>query len=137
MKDKQKESSSFDPFVAGSKMTSPDPGLIDFGEDYLLHVECGPNQAKLYLNRLKMGSRGACVVFNNAWLTPNQFQAVSGRKTAKDWKRSIKHFGKSLKLLLAKGTLTIDPAECRCENCSGDAKVTIDSLTLCIILETL
>ena len=113
--------------MTARERTSPDPGIIDFGEDYLLHVECGPNQAKLYLNRLKMGSRGACVVFNNAWLTPNQFQAVSGRKTAKDWKRSIKHFGKSLKLLLAKGTLTIDPAECRCENCSGEAKVRINT----------
>ena len=83
-----------------------------------LEVQCGLNKAVLYLHRLKMGSKGACVLFEESWLTPNEFQAISGRETAKDWKRSIKHHGKSLKLLLSKGQLLLgsDP-HCRCEEC--------------------
>ena len=50
-------------------------------------------------------------------MTPNEFQAASGRELAKDWKRSIKHHDKSLKLLIGKGFLFIDPAVCRCEHC--------------------
>jgi hypothetical protein len=87
------------------------------GDDVILDVECGLNKGVLYLNRLSSGSKGACVLFDNAWLTPNEFQYVSGRETAKDWKRSIKHYGKSLKLLIAKGFMTTEPASCKCEGC--------------------
>lgn len=73
--------------------------------DVKLYVECGVNKGVLYLNRLCSGSKGACILHDCAWLTPNEFQYVSGRETAKDWKRSIKHHGKSLKLLMAKGIL--------------------------------
>jgi len=88
------------------------------GDDLRLEVTCGQNQAVLYTSRLQLGSKGTCVLFENAWLTPNEFQYVSGRETAKDWKRSIKHHGKSLKVLIAKGILSTSlPARCNCSQC--------------------
>lgn len=75
------------------------------GNDVVLEVECGNNRGLLYLSRLCQGSRGACIQHGGSWLTPNQFQQASGRQTAKDWKRSIRHAGRSFKLLLTKGLL--------------------------------
>ena len=83
----------------------------------ILQVECGLNKAVLHLDQLCQGSKGACVLFDDAWMTPNEFQAASGRELAKDWKRSIKHHDKSLKLLIGKGFLFIDLAVCICEHC--------------------
>ena len=77
----------------------------------ILQVECGLNKAVLHLDKLCQGSKGACVLFDDAWMTPNEFQAASGRELAKDWKRSIKHHDKSLKLLIGKGFLFV----CDCE----------------------
>ena len=85
--------------------------------DIVLEIECGPNAALLYLSRLCQGSKGPCIWFQDAWLTPNEFQYVSGRETAKDWKRSIRHCGKSMKLLLTKGILTTHPPICDCDGC--------------------
>ena len=87
--------------------------------EVILDVECGPNKAKIYLSKLCQGSKGPCVLYNQAWLTPNEFQYVSGRETAKDWKRSIRHHGKSMKLLMAKGVMGLNPPSCRCEACTG------------------
>ena len=42
---------------------------------------------------------------------------ISGRETAKDWKRSIRHCGKSMKLLLTKGILNTHPPICDCDGC--------------------
>ena len=87
----------------------------------ILQVECGLNKAVLHLDRLCQGSKGACILFEETWMTPNEFQAASGRETAKDWKRSIKHHDKSLKLLIVKGFLFVDPPVCKCEYCFSDS----------------
>ena len=83
----------------------------------ILEVECGQNKALMYLSKLCQGSKGPCIYFQGSWLTPNEFQYVSGRESAKDWKRSIRHHGKSMKLLLSKGILTVHSAVCDCEGC--------------------
>ncbi|XP_036844059.1 sterile alpha motif domain-containing protein 11 isoform X2 [Oncorhynchus mykiss] len=70
-----------------------------------IEVECGENKALLYINKLCQGSKGPSIKYRGEWLTPNEFQFVSGRETAKDWKRSIRHKGKSLKTLMSKGIL--------------------------------
>ena len=87
----------------------------DDGPQVILDVTCGPNKADFHLHKLKMGSKGTSVLFEGSWFTPNGFQFVSGRGTAKDWKRSIKHHGRSLKLLIAKGLVTVTPPRCMCE----------------------
>ncbi|KAB0399509.1 hypothetical protein E2I00_015822, partial [Balaenoptera physalus] len=56
-------------------------------------VECGANRALLYVRKLCQGSKGPSICHRGEWLTPNEFQFVSGRETAKDWKRSIRHKG--------------------------------------------
>ena len=85
--------------------------------EIMLDVECGENPGLLYLSRFCQGSKGPCIRFEDMWLTPNEFQYISGRESAKDWKRSIRHQGKSLKLLLAKGILTVHPSSCSCTGC--------------------
>ena len=99
-------------------VASADGGDTDSGDGRtVLQVECGLNKAVLHLDRLCQGSKGACILFEETWMTPNEFQAASGRETAKDWKRSIKHHDKSLKLLIVKGFLFVDPPVCKCEHC--------------------
>ncbi|XP_063292984.1 sterile alpha motif domain-containing protein 11 isoform X2 [Pelobates fuscus] len=78
--------------------------LFDQGEP-CIEVECGENKALLYIQKLCQGSKGPSIRYRGDWLTPNEFQFVSGRETAKDWKRSIRHKGKSLKTLMSKGIL--------------------------------
>ncbi|KAL8198370.1 UNVERIFIED_CONTAM: hypothetical protein K2H54_007453 [Gekko kuhli] len=78
--------------------------FFDNGEP-CLEVECGENKALLYIHKLCQGSKGPSIRYRGEWLTPNEFQFVSGRETAKDWKRSIRHKGKSLKTLMSKGIL--------------------------------
>lgn len=69
--------------------------FFDNGEP-CIEVECGENKALLYINKLCQGSKGPSIKYRGEWLTPNEFQFVSGRETAKDWKRSIRHKGKSV-----------------------------------------
>nr|XP_015192472.1 PREDICTED: sterile alpha motif domain-containing protein 11 isoform X2 [Lepisosteus oculatus] len=78
--------------------------FFDNGEP-CIEVECGENKALLYISKLCQGSKGPSIKYRGEWLTPNEFQFVSGRETAKDWKRSIRHKGKSLKTLMSKGIL--------------------------------
>ncbi|KAG9332767.1 hypothetical protein JZ751_014866 [Albula glossodonta] len=66
--------------------------FFDNGEP-CIEVECGENKAFLYINKLCQGSKGPSIKYRGEWLTPNEFQFVSGRETAKDWKRSIRHKG--------------------------------------------
>ena len=76
-----------------------------------IEVECGRNKALLFLSKLNSGSNGRCVYFKDSWLTPNEFQNISGRQMAKDWKRSIKHNGHCLKLLLLRNLIQPSPIQ--------------------------
>ena len=108
----------------------------------VIQVTCGDHRAEFHVDRLADGlgavansigtSRTSlCVrtiddgdhqggVGGGVWMTPNQFQRASGRGTARDWKRSVKHHGFSLKSLLSKAILSFDPASpgCRCNICT-------------------
>ncbi|XP_072334046.1 sterile alpha motif domain-containing protein 11 isoform X3 [Scyliorhinus torazame] len=90
--------------------------VFDNGEP-CIEVECGENKALLYIHKLCQGSKGPSIRYRGEWLTPNEFQFVSGRETAKDWKRSIRHKGKSLKTLMSKGVLQVHPPICDCPGC--------------------
>lgn len=82
-----------------------------------LEIQCGENSALLYVSKLCQGSKGPCILFNTEWLTPNELQYISGRETAKDWKRSIRYKGKSLKSLIGRGLLKVHPPICDCLGC--------------------
>ncbi|XP_026537357.1 sterile alpha motif domain-containing protein 11 isoform X2 [Notechis scutatus] len=91
--------------ASAASASAPDfQPFFDRGEP-CLEVECGDNRALLYIRKLCQGSKGPSIRYRGEWLTPNEFQFVSGRETAKDWKRSIRHKGKSLKTLMSKGIL--------------------------------
>uniref|UniRef100_A0ACB8EEN8 Uncharacterized protein n=1 Tax=Sphaerodactylus townsendi TaxID=933632 RepID=A0ACB8EEN8_9SAUR len=99
--------------------------FLDGGEP-CLEVECGENKALLYIHKLCQGSKGPSIRHRGEWLTPNEFQFVSGRETAKDWKRSIRHKGKSLKTLMSKGILQVHPPICDCPGCRISSPVDCD-----------
>ncbi|XP_072174807.1 uncharacterized protein [Diadema setosum] len=91
--------------------------IQDRDGNVVLEVDCGANSALLYVNKLCQGSKGQCIFFEDRWYTPNEFQFISGRETAKDWKRSIRHRGKSLKILMGRGLLRAHPLMCECDTC--------------------
>ncbi|CAG7670269.1 unnamed protein product [Allacma fusca] len=82
--------------------------------DVIIQVECGHNIGYMNLSKLCQGSKGSCIFYNGLYLTPNEFQFVSGRETAKDWKRSIRHNGKSLKLLIKRKLINVHSNSCEC-----------------------
>jgi len=104
----------------------------------VIAVTCGECRAELHVDRLVEGlgpvsnsigtSRTSLCVRTlgdsgdspGVWMTPNQFQRASGRGTARDWKRSMKHHGVSLKSLLSKAVLSFDASApgCRCNLCT-------------------
>lgn len=84
-----------------------------------LCVSCAENEAKFYLNRFARGSIGKCILFNDKWLTPNEFQAVSGRQSSKDWKRSIRLRGRCLKEYIYQGLFQEHVKACACRVCCG------------------
>lgn len=104
-------------YFSASAAAAPDfQPLIDNGEP-CIEVECGDNRALLYVRKLCQGSKGPSIRHRGEWLTPNEFQFVSGRETAKDWKRSIRHKGAAAIprfprfLLLTPGTPSVSPEE--------------------------
>lgn len=85
-----------------------------------LNVSCASNEAKFYIKRFARGSVGKCILFKGRWITPNEFQAISGRKSSKDWKRSIRLKGRCLKEFIAQGLFQEHAKTCACKICSGD-----------------
>lgn len=104
---------SFDS-VSSERPVVSDQGLVT---EEPLEIQCGENAALLYVSKLCQGSKGPCILFQNDWLTPNELQYISGRETAKDWKRSIRYKGKSLKSLIARGLIKVHPPICDCLGC--------------------
>lgn len=88
--------------------------------DRFLNVSCANNEAKFYIKRFARGSVGKCILFKKRWITPNEFQAISGRKSSKDWKRSIRLKGRCLKEFITQGLFQEHAKTCACKICSGD-----------------
>lgn len=101
-------------FEVNSADRTPADGLVT---EEPLEIQCGENAALLYVSKLCQGSKGPCILFQGEWLTPNELQYISGRETAKDWKRSIRYKGKSLKSLIARGLIKVHPPICDCLGC--------------------
>ena len=109
---------SFGPGGVNSKMWEQD----EQGE-YIV-ITCAENEAKLYRERFGRGSIGRSVLFRSRWLTPNEFQAVSGRQSSKDWKRSIRLRGRCLKEYINDGLFKEHEKSCMCKVClGGDAEL--------------
>jgi len=78
----------------------------------------------------KERARDRRVLLNGSWLTPNEFQTVSGRGAAKDWKRTVKHAGQCIKALLSARLLSIEtePVGCMCKHCTADTVIALTYL---------
>jgi len=69
------------------------------------------------------GGRGRCIRLNDEWFTPSEFEAVSGRSSSKDWKRSIHYGGRTLQCLIEDGILEPHATSCTCSACCNDDSV--------------
>ncbi|MEQ2170723.1 hypothetical protein GOODEAATRI_003283 [Goodea atripinnis] len=65
-----------------------------------LPVRCRNTSGVLYKNRLGSGGKGRCIKHNQQWFTPTEFEALAGRASSKDWKRSIRYAGRPLLCLI-------------------------------------
>lgn len=90
----------------------------------ILPVRCKNSNGELHKNKFGSGGRGKCIKSANAWYTPNEFEAFSGRASSKDWKRSIRYGGRTLQCLIEDGLLRPHATSCTCAACCDDESVT-------------
>nr|XP_033784418.1 deformed epidermal autoregulatory factor 1 homolog isoform X3 [Geotrypetes seraphini] len=89
-----------------------DPEAIDLGAEALPN----PDEAEAAY----AGGRGRCVRHTENWYTPTEFEAMAGRASSKDWKRSIRYAGRPLQCLIQDGILNPHAASCTCAACCDD-----------------
>ncbi|NWR81290.1 DEAF1 factor, partial [Centropus unirufus] len=85
-----------------------------------LPVRCRNISGVLYKNRLGSGGRGRCIKQGDNWYSPTEFEAMAGRASSKDWKRSIRYAGRPLQCLIHDGILNPHAASCTCAACCDD-----------------
>ncbi|XP_019638034.1 PREDICTED: deformed epidermal autoregulatory factor 1 homolog isoform X2 [Branchiostoma belcheri] len=93
----------------------------------VLPVRCRNTSGELYKSKLGSGGRGKCIKVGDVWYTPSEFEALSGRASSKDWKRSIRYGGRTLHTLIEEGVLTPHATSCTCAACCDDESVVSDS----------
>lgn len=86
----------------------------------VLPVRCKNTSAELYKQRFGSGGRGRCIKYGLEWYTPSEFEALCGRASSKDWKRSIRFGGRSIQALIDEGVLTPHATSCTCGACCDD-----------------
>ncbi|XP_030759873.1 deformed epidermal autoregulatory factor 1 [Sitophilus oryzae] len=90
----------------------------------ILPVRCKNTSAELHKARFGSGGRGRCIKLGNAWYTPSEFEALCGRASSKDWKRSIRFGGRSLQTLIDEGIIMPHATSCTCSACCDDESAT-------------
>ncbi|KAF5905978.1 nuclear body protein, partial [Clarias magur] len=68
-----------------------------------LAVSCGEKTGTLYPDKLAKGEE--CILSEDAWFTPNDFERFSGRGSSKNWKQTIRCQNTSLLKLFKEGYL--------------------------------
>ncbi|CAH2035711.1 unnamed protein product, partial [Iphiclides podalirius] len=86
----------------------------------VLPVRCKNTSAELHKQRFGSGGRGRCIKYGLEWYTPSEFEALCGRASSKDWKRSIRFGGRSIQALIDEGILTPHATSCTCGACCDD-----------------
>lgn len=86
----------------------------------ILPVRCKNTSAELHKMRFGSGGRGRCIKYGMEWYTPSEFEALCGRASSKDWKRSIRFGGRSIQALIDEGILTPHATSCTCGACCDD-----------------
>uniref|UniRef100_A0A452S910 DEAF1 transcription factor n=1 Tax=Ursus americanus TaxID=9643 RepID=A0A452S910_URSAM len=93
-----------------------DPSVYDSE----LPVRCRNISGTLFKSRLGSGGRGRCIKQGENWYSPTEFEAMAGRASSKDWKRSIRYAGRPLQCLIQDGILNPHAASCTCAACCDD-----------------
>ncbi|XP_075991133.1 deformed epidermal autoregulatory factor 1-like [Anticarsia gemmatalis] len=86
----------------------------------VLPIRCKNTSAELHKQRFGSGGRGRCIKYGMDWYTPSEFEALCGRASSKDWKRSIRFGGRSIQALIDEGVLTPHATSCTCGACCDD-----------------
>lgn len=86
----------------------------------VLPIRCKNTNAELHKNRFGSGGRGRCIKLGPDWYTPSEFEALCGRASSKDWKRSIRFGGRSLQTLIDEQILKPHATSCTCSACCDD-----------------
>lgn len=86
----------------------------------VLPVRCKNTNAELHKSRFGSGGRGRCIKVGSEWYTPSEFEALCGRASSKDWKRSIRFGGRSLQTLIDEQILKPHATSCTCAACCDD-----------------
>lgn len=86
----------------------------------VLPVRCKNTNAELHKSRFGSGGRGRCIKLGSQWYTPSEFEALCGRASSKDWKRSIRFGGRSLQTLIDEQILKPHATSCTCSACCDD-----------------
>ncbi|XP_012260744.2 deformed epidermal autoregulatory factor 1 isoform X2 [Athalia rosae] len=90
----------------------------------VLPVRCKNTNAELHKSRFGSGGRGRCIKLAQDWYTPSEFEALCGRASSKDWKRSIRFGGRSLQTLIDEQILKPHATSCTCAACCDDDSAT-------------
>ncbi|XP_071446382.1 deformed epidermal autoregulatory factor 1 [Hetaerina americana] len=90
----------------------------------VLPIRCKNTSAELHKTKFGSGGRGRCIKLGENWYTPSEFEAVCGRASSKDWKRSIRFGGRSLQTLVDEAILTPHATSCTCSACCDDDTAT-------------
>ncbi|XP_046390889.1 deformed epidermal autoregulatory factor 1 [Ischnura elegans] len=90
----------------------------------VLPVRCKNTSAELHKAKFGSGGRGRCIKLGENWYTPSEFEALCGRASSKDWKRSIRFGGRSLQTLVDEAILTPHATSCTCSACCDDDTAT-------------
>ena len=91
----------------------------------VLPVRCKNTNAELHKSRFGSGGRGRCIKLGQDWYTPSEFEALCGRASSKDWKRSIRFGGRSLQTLIEEQILRPHATSCTCAACCDDESAVI------------
>ncbi|XP_034950769.1 deformed epidermal autoregulatory factor 1 isoform X2 [Chelonus insularis] len=86
----------------------------------VLPIRCKNTNAELHKSRFGSGGRGRCIKLGQEWYTPSEFEALCGRASSKDWKRSIRFGGRSLQTLIEENILKPHATSCTCAACCDD-----------------
>ncbi|XP_028397292.1 deformed epidermal autoregulatory factor 1 homolog isoform X2 [Dendronephthya gigantea] len=86
----------------------------------ILIIRCREEVGEMHKNKLGSGGRGKCIKHNGNWYTPSEFEALCGRASSKDWKRSIRYGGRTLQCLIEEGIIMPHALSCTCSTCCDD-----------------
>ncbi|XP_023685641.2 uncharacterized protein [Paramormyrops kingsleyae] len=81
-------------------------GIWNLDKTYL-PVTCGNKTGNLYQDKLAIGEK--CILVGTDWFTPPEFEVFGGKKSYKNWKKSIQCKGTSLHKLIQGGHLKTFP----------------------------